>query len=174
MQSPFESLEALRPDVKPLFRQLRKAPAERISRMRQAHPECPESYWQFLSERGSGPLEQDGTPFTFEEELLSAEKDVFGDGEIYSNGAKGDLLLFGHESMGVYYGFDTGKQWGLVEVDEFRIVTPMHLSFDEFVVGLVLCYPQIAIKVHGGEWFDATGNSYRLSPPMSAMDSVQG
>ncbi len=72
-------------------------------------------------------------------------------------------MVFGHESMGMAYGFDTGRDWSLVEVDEMRIVTPLALNFEEFVVGLVLCYPQIAMKVVNGEWIDGVGKRYRLS-----------
>jgi len=159
----FENLETLRPDLKPMFGSLRKAEPDAVIEMRRQHPECPESYWAFLLERGTGAVEQDGEPFFFEERLLSAESELYRDRQIYDNGAKGDVMIFGHESMGTAYGFDTGDGWKLVEVDEFRIVTPLELTFAEFVIGLVLCYPQIAMRVESGEWVDGVGTRYRPS-----------
>lgn len=108
-------------------------------------------------------MEQDGEPFYFEERLISAESELYQDRQIYEGGAKGDVMIFGHESMGTAYGFDTGDDWKLVEVDEFRIVTGLNLSFQQFIVGLVLCYPQIAMKVEGQEWIDGLGMRYKLN-----------
>lgn len=159
----FEKLEAIRPDLKPMFGGLRKADPHVVHQMRAQHPECPDSYWSFLLERGTGTVEQEGEPFYFQERLLSAELEVFRDRQIFDNGARGDVMIFGHESMGTAYGFDTGRDWSLVEVDEMRIVTPLALTFAEFVEGLVLCYPQIAIKTVDGEWIDGVGNRYTLS-----------
>ena len=133
-----------------------------VAEMCKRYPECPESYWAFMLERGAGPLEQDGEPFSFEERLISAESELYCDRKIYDNGAKGDVMIFGHESMGTSYGFDSGDGWRLVEIDEFRIVTPLDLTFEEFVAGLVLCYPQIAMKVENGEWIDGVGTRYKL------------
>jgi hypothetical protein len=157
----FENLEALRPDLKPMFGRLQQATPEAVIEMRKEHPGCPEAYWVFLAERGTGIVEQDGEPFRFEERLVSAEFELYCDRQIYDHGAKGDVMVFGHESMGTAYGFDTGSGWGLVEVDEFRVVTALELSFQEFVIGLVLCYPQVALKVDGGEWLDGVGTRYR-------------
>jgi hypothetical protein len=157
----FMDLETLRPDLKPMFGRLRKAAEQAVAEMRQKYPYCPESYWAFMMERGSGALEQDGEPFFFVEQLLSAESEIYRDRQIYENGAKGDVMIFGYESMGTTYGFDTGNDWKLVEIDEFRIVTPLDLTFKEFVVGLVLCYPQIAIRVENREWVDGLGNRYK-------------
>ncbi len=159
----FEKLETIRPDLEPMFGRLRKADTNALREMMAQHPGCPDSYWAFVLERGTGAVEQEGEPFYFEERLLSAEFEVFQDRQIYDNGARGDVMVFGHESMGTTYGFDTGRDWSLVEVDEMRIVTPLALTFEEFVVGLVLCYPQIAMTVANGEWIDGVGKRYRLS-----------
>ena len=159
----FEHLETLRPDLKPMFGRLRKIPQDVVATMQERLPECPHAYWTFLLERGAGVIEQDGEPFCFEERLMSAETELYYDRLIYENGAKGDVIIFGHESMGTAYGFDTGDGWKLVEVDEFRIVTPLELTFEQFVIGLVLCYPQIAMKVESGEWVDGIGTRYRPS-----------
>ncbi len=146
-----------------MFERLQKANPEMIDGERAKYPHCPESYWQFLLERGFGSLQQDGEPFFFEKTLRSAEKDYFMDRLIYENGAKGDVMIFGSESMGTAYGFDSGDDWNLVEVDEFRIVTVLDLTFEEFVVGLVLCYPQIPMKRENEEWIDGVGTHYTLS-----------
>jgi hypothetical protein len=158
----FEQLDSIRPDLEPMFERLRKADPETINRERARYPKCPEAYWQFLLERGFGALQQDGEPFYFEQALRSAETDYFLDRLIYENGAKGDILIFGSESMGTVYGFDSGDDWKLVEVDEFRIVTVLDLTFEEFVVGLVLCYPQIPVKRENERWVDGIGTHYTL------------
>lgn len=159
----FENLEMLRPDLKPMFGRLRRATPQGVVEMSQRHPSCPMSYWTFMLERGAGAMEQDGEAFVFEEHLTSAASDFYGDGLIYKHGAKGEVMIFGHESMGTAYGFDSGYGWKLVEVDEFRMVTPLDLNFEQFVVGLVLCYPQIAVRVENGEWIDGVGTRYKLS-----------
>ena len=158
----FENLETLRPDLTPMFGRMRKADPQEVAEMRRCYPDCPESYWAFMLERGSGPVDQDGEPFLFEERLISAESELYCDRQIYENGAKGDVMIFGCESMGTSYGFDSGDNWRLVEVDEFRIVTALGLTFQEFVFGLVICYPQIAVKVENGEWIDGVGVRYGL------------
>jgi hypothetical protein len=158
----FENLESIRDDLEPMFGRLRKLTFEVVGPMREIYPHCPPEYWKFLMERGAGPLEQDGEPFFFEDHLVSAEKELYRDRLIYDNGAKGDVMIFGHESMGTAYGFDSGDGWRLVEVDEFRIVTPLSLTFEQFIVGLVLCYPQIAMSVEGEEWIDGVGTRYQL------------
>ena len=158
----FENVEDLRNDLKPMFGSLQKLSPKTIAAMRTQYPECPEAYWLFLLEWGFGAVQQDGEPFFFEKRLLSAEKELYFDRQIYQNGAKGDVLIFGHESMGTSYGFDTGDGWRLVEVDEFRIVTPLDLTFAEFITGLVLCYPQIPMRVENNEWIDGLGARYRI------------
>lgn len=159
----FEHLDSIRPDLEPMFEALQKADPEIVSRERAKYPQCPEAYWQFILERGLGPLRQDGEPFFFEQTLRSAETDYFLDRLIYEDGAKGDIMIFGSESMGTVYGLDSGDGWRLVEVDEFRIVTVLELAFMEFVTGLVLCYPQISMRRENEEWIDGVGTHYKLS-----------
>jgi len=158
----FENLESIRDDLKPMFGRLRRLTPEVVEPMQKLYPRCPVEYWKFLLERGAGALEQDGEPFFFEDHLVSAEKELYRDRLIYDNGAKGDVMIFGHESMGTAYGFDSGDSWRLVEVDEFRIVTPLSLTFEQFIVGLVLCYPQIPMSVEREEWIDGVGTRYQL------------
>lgn len=158
----FERLDSIRPDLQPMFRGLQQVDAEIINAERAKYPHCPEAYWRFLLERGFGGLQQAGEPFFFERTLRSAEKDYFLDSLIYENGAKGDIMIFGSESMGTAYGFDSGNDWRLVEADELRTVTALDLSFEEFVLGLVLCYPQIPIKRENGDWVDGVGTRYSL------------
>jgi hypothetical protein len=163
----FETLESLQTGHKGLLSQLQSVPKDRVRAMQNFYPGCPESYWNFLIERGTGFLSEEVNDpffFCFNEKLMSAEKDYFLDRQIYENGAKGDILIFGFENMGTAYGFDTGDEWKMVEVDELRIVTPLMLSFHQFVVGLVLCYPQIAIMVAEDEWVDGVGTRYKMNP----------
>jgi hypothetical protein len=161
----FEQLDFIRPDLKPMLGRLRKLPPEVVGPMMEKYPHCPSSYWEFLLQRGAGPLELDGEPFYFAESLVSAETELYCDRLIYEHGAKGDIMVFGHESMGTAYGFDSGDFWHLVEVDEFRIVTRLQLTFEQFVVGLILCYPQIAVCVDGNEWIDGVGARYQITNP---------
>ena len=85
-------------------------------------------------------------------------------------------MIFGSENMGTAYGFDSGDNWRLVEVDEFRIVTPLSLTFEQFINGLILCYPQIATSVEGEEWIDGVGTRYQLAAPTpdSARSTPRG
>ena len=157
----FEQLEKLRPDLDPMFDELTKASPDFVRSMKRSHPRCPDSYFSFLLERGTGALTQDGEFFFFDEQLLSAEE-FFGEHRIYEQGAIGDVMLFGREHMGIAYGFDTGAEWRLVEVDEFQIVSQLSLSFEQFVAGLVLCYPQIPVRAEGTELIDCVGTRYRI------------
>jgi hypothetical protein len=131
----FENLESIRPDLAKMFGRLRKVSRDSVDLMRKQYPGCPDSYWSFLMEMGVGPIEQDGEPFRFEECLLNAATELYQDDLIYENGAKGVVMIFGHESMGTAYGFDTGDNWSLVEIDEFRVVTRLGLNFEQFVIG---------------------------------------
>jgi hypothetical protein len=126
------------------------------------YPSCPVEYLEFIRERGVGALIDNGEHFVFESHLLSAEQEYFQDREIYSRGAKGDVLIFGWESGGTAFGFDVGDNWQLVEVDEYRTVTKLGLSFKRFVEGMLVCYPQIPMSYSAGRWEDGLKMKYEV------------
>jgi hypothetical protein len=157
----FEYLHKLRPDLEEIFSRLNPVNKEDLLKLIREYPDCPYEYFKFIEELGWGYLTYEGEPFYFEEKLISAEREYYKDKEIYKNGAYGDILIFGWENMGTAYGFDTGLNWQLVEVDEFRIVSKLSLSFIQFVVGLLICYPQIPTKYEDKTWYDGVGDSYK-------------
>ncbi|MCR9296034.1 MAG: hypothetical protein NXI32_25240 [bacterium] len=158
----YEHLESLRPEVGQLLAALTPHSEFEVQAMSDAKPSCPDQYLQFLRERGTGALIDNGEHFVFEGKLVSAEHDYFQDLQIYDHGAKGDVLIFGWESIGTAYGFDTGDDWRIVEIDEYRTVTKLELTFKQFVEGLLVCYPQIPMKYYSGIWEDGTKRQYVL------------
>ena len=107
----------------------------------------------------------EGEHFVFERRLLSAEHEYFKDRQIYDHGASGDVWIFGWENMGTAYGFDSGDGWRLVQIDEYRIVIKLKLSFKEFVEGLIVCYPQIPMEYTNGVWKDGVNRNYISRKP---------
>lgn len=97
------------------------------------------------------------------ERPLSAEKEYYLDQRIHDGGGKGDILVFGIDSTGIAFGFDTGDDWCLVEVGNYRIANKLDLSFEEFVVGIFVCYPDFPVTCNKGKWITATGEEYMLS-----------
>lgn len=124
------------------------------------HPELPNEYFDFLRRFGYGKLREAGEPENFSAhfevlmKLQSAEREYFGDTGIYQNGAKGDVLIFGLESTGIAYGFDVGNSNALVQVDNYRLVKNLRLSFAEFIFGLLACYPDLPERYEDGYWFN--------------------
>jgi hypothetical protein len=159
----YEHLETLRPDLRDLFSALSPVDPDTVQVLKGQLPDSPDEYWQFLLERGSGYLRADGEPFYFETTPVSAVRSYFRDELIFEGGARGDIWVFGWESQGIAYGFDSGDGWRLAEVDEYREVTHLSLSFKQFVEGLMVCYPQIAVSFDDGCWVDGVGNSYERS-----------
>lgn len=131
-------------------------------------PNCPESYWSFLMEIGAGKIKEPDEPenfpahFAFLKRLLSAEKEYYFDRRIYEGGAKGDIMIFGVDSAGIAFGFDTGDGWRIVEVDNYGIVNKLSLPFEAFVLGVFVCYPDIPVSYADGKWKAATGEEYSL------------
>lgn len=158
----YEHLESLRPEHGQLFASLTPSSDYEVQVVSDAHPSCPDEYLRLLRERGTGALIDKGEHFVFEGRLVSAEHDYFRDRRIYDHGAKGDVLIFGRESMGTAYGFDTGDDWQIVEIDEYRAVTKLGLSFKQFMEGLLVCYPQIPMKYDSGRWEDGVKRQYAI------------
>jgi hypothetical protein len=120
----------------------------------------PESYSAFLREIGVGVLVDDS--FVFLERPLDAAKDIYLDEQIYCKGtyelgARGVVWVFGTDSVGTSFGFDSGDDWRLVEVDNYRLVERLGLEFQEFVEGLLACHPQSPKYFSAGKWFDSAG-----------------
>lgn len=83
-----------------------------------------------------------GFHFTFLRCPIDAEKEVFNDDLVKRNGAVGPVCVFGHDQSGLTFGFDSGMNWKILEIDEDREVVPLKLTFKEFVEGLLVKYPQ--------------------------------
>jgi hypothetical protein len=158
----FEQLESLRKDLPLMFERLVPIPYETVMTWQQELPTCPQSYWQFLLERGSGELgpPQQLAPFRFFKGLCDAETEYYFDKDIYEHGAVGQIKLFGCESTGIAYGFDIGDHWKLVEVDNYRLVEKRTLTFGQFIDGLIVCYPQIPVHYRDGIWSDSMDIHY--------------
>ena len=93
---------------------------------RRTCPLLPEEYFAFLRERGAGMLQDDsfvilGGPMDAAREIYSDEQ-IYLDGP-YEAGAKGPVWVFGNDSMGITFGFDSGDSLRLVEIDNYRWVT---------------------------------------------------
>ena len=128
----------------------------------------PEGYAEFLKNFGAGKIKAPSEPANFPAHfevlkvLRSAEKDYFQDRIIYEHGAHGDVLIFGVESTGICYGFDSGNNNALVQVDNYRIVQKLDLDFDEFIFGIVACYPDFPEKYENGLWVNDLGDQFSM------------
>jgi hypothetical protein len=168
----YEHLIGLQPSGMDLLGGLKPLSSAELVKIRQKWPSAPGEYLAFLAERGSGSLE-DGSPlppFFFGPELLNAERDYYGDALFRENGpfeagAKGDVWIFGTDSTGTAFGFDSGDGWRILQIDNMRWVTRLDLSFKQFIEGLLICYPQLPRRYAENKWFDSSGASYeaRLS-----------
>lgn len=112
-----------------------------IDQIAKAWPGIPDDYLVFLRERGAGGMEE-GFHFVFLRAPLDAERDVFKDDLVTRNGAKGPICVFGHDQSGLTFGFDAGDEWRILEIDEYRELVPLDLSFRQFAEGLLQKYPQ--------------------------------
>lgn len=66
--------------------------------------------------------------------------------------------------MGITFGFEFGDGLRLVEIDNYRWVRRLGLTYGQFVEGLLVCHPQTPHFYDDGRWFDACGQAY--SPPL--------
>jgi hypothetical protein len=129
----------------------------------------PSSYTKFLTNFGSGkikpPNEPDRFPAHFEilERLRSAEKEYFQDTKIYEHGAKGDVLIFGTESTGICYGFDSGNNNAVVQIDNYRIVQNLDLDFEQLIFGIIACYPDFPESYGNGLWTNDLGDKFSIA-----------
>jgi hypothetical protein len=124
------------------FKDLSPLQTEELESITGRWPDLPAEYISFLREQGAGPIE-DGFHFNFLRVPLDACTEVFRDRLILERGAKGDVVIFGHDQTDSSYGFDTGNQNALVEVTEDRQVTPFRGTFGQFLERLVSDYPQL-------------------------------
>jgi len=129
----------------------------------------PNSYIKFLKNFGAGkikpPNEPDRFPAHFEilERLYSAEKEYFQDTRIYEQGAKGDVLIFGTESTGICFGFDSGNKNSVVRIDNYRIVENVALNFEQLIFGILACYPDFPETYENGIWSNDLGDKFSMS-----------
>jgi len=148
---------------KELFSGLVGMQADQILLLKERFPICPTEYWEFLKERGSGSLMDGGlSVMVVENGPQSAISDVFGDELILQYGAQSDVLIFLAEMSGMAYGFDTGDDSRIVEVDPDRTVSRLEIDFFHFMIGIDVCFPQIPHRYSDGRWYDIIGNSYSI------------
>jgi len=164
----YEKLEVFNALGCALLERLTPVSSGEISVMRQQWPAAPDEYFAFIQERGHGEIKEDDRALlllTIQPMLLSAKADYFGDDGIYKDGpyesgAKGEVWLFGWDSVGTAFGFDSGDNWRLLEIDNMRWITRLDLSFCQFVEGLLVCYPQRPASFANGVWRDSGDVSY--------------
>ncbi|WP_176037370.1 hypothetical protein [Brucella tritici] len=169
----FDDLIRLSPNRTQLIKNLKPVAETEIIAQRAKYPECPDAYWEFLIRFGYGKIKEENEPknfpahFEFTNELISAVDEYYKDRMIYDNGAKGDILLFGFDSLGTGFGFDSGDHYAVVRVDEFRIVEKLNIDFENFFLGLLVCYPDFPFSYASGEWSVETGEVYRINQKKS-------
>jgi len=125
-----------------LLSQLRPLAQGELEELLRRWPRLPNEYVQFLRERGAGPIE-DGFQFDFLSQPLDACSEVFKDREILERGAKGDVIVFGHDQSESSFGFDLGDANAIVQIDASRLVSRVPGSFAQFVEQLITKYPQV-------------------------------
>jgi len=167
----YKNLENLNPLGLLLLSNLQPMAADALNEIRQLSPNFPEEYLIFLQEHGFGIMREDESSLpllVINQQPIDAAKDYFGDDLIYSDGpyepgAKGTVWLFGSDSMGNAFGFDSGDNWSLMEIDNFRSITRLKLNFKQFIEGLFVCYPQKPISFSSGIWRDSGGGEYSVA-----------
>lgn len=166
--SMYEKLETRQSMGRALLERLRPVPSDDVGVMRQQWPSAPDEYFVFLQEWGHGEIKEDDYALpllTIQPTLCSAAADYFWDDGVYKDGpyeqgAKGEVWLFGWDSTGTAFGFDSGDSWRLLEIDNMRWITRLNLSFSQFIEGLLVCYPQRPASFSEGVWRDSGGNIY--------------
>lgn len=166
--SMYENLEALNALGRALMERLRPVSSDEAYVMRQQWPLAPNEYFAFMQERGHGEIKEEDSALpllTIQPMLRPAAADYFGDDGIYKDGpyeqgAKGEVWLFGWDSTGTAFGFDSGDNWRLVEIDNMRWITRLDLSFCQFIEGLLVCYPQRPVSFSNGTWRDSGDVAY--------------
>ncbi|MGK9416196.1 hypothetical protein ACSSUR_08570 [Pseudomonas cedrina] len=164
----YENLEAFNALGYALLERLTPITSGEVSVMQQQWPAAPGDYFAFMQERGHGEIKEDDSALpllTILPTLCPAAADYFGDDGIYKDGpyepgARGEMWLFGWDSAGIAFGFDSGDNWRLLEIDNMRWITRLDLSFCQFVEGLLVCYPQRPVSFANGVWRDSGDVSY--------------
>ncbi|MBK8287035.1 MAG: hypothetical protein IPK97_20415 [Ahniella sp.] len=164
----YENLDKLNMLAPVLLRELRPLGADALDDIRQLSQRFPAEYLSFLHERGYGVMKEDVSSFPLlvvNQRPVDAARDYFGDDLIYSDGpyeegAKDVVWIFGLDSTGTAFGFDSGDSWRLLEIDNSRCITRLDLTFKQFIEGLFICYPQRPIGFSSGIWRDSGGVEY--------------
>lgn len=140
-----------------------------INDIRDKYPLIPKDYLDFLKNFGPGKVREVGLPSRFPAHLEylkepeSAENSYFKDRRIYENGAIGDIIIFGVESNGVAYGFDSEDDFNIVQVDNYRIVEKLGLNFQEFFFGVLACFPDFPKRFSLGIWYNDIDEEFGIS-----------
>ena len=173
----YEELDQLDTEKKSLISTFVKVELEKILLYKSMLPKVPEEYWIFLSEVGYGKIQDPKEPsnypahFEISERLISAEKEYYEDKRIYEGGALGDILIFGFDSTGTANGFDTGNDYKLVEVDNYRISRVLDINFQYFIMGLLVCYPDSPERYALGKWYNYFGEEFTITDPIPSWET---
>lgn len=167
----YENLENLNVMGSVLLRELRPLEPYELDEIRQISPYFADEYLVFLRERGYGAINEDSSSFPLlvvNQRPVDAVKGYFGDYLIHSDGpyeagAKGVVWLFGVDSMGTAFGFDSGDSWQLMEIDNARCITRLDMTFKQFIEGLLVCYPQRPVSFSSNIWRDSGGVEYSIA-----------
>lgn len=152
-----------------LIRDLEALDYADVEKIRSSGHNYPTAYIRFMKNFGAGKIRGSNEPANFPAhfkvlaQLKSAEKEYFQDKQIYEHGAKGDVMIFGLEGTGICYGFDTGDANALVQIDNFQLVTKLAIDFDDFIFGILACYPDFPEKYKDGCWENDLGEKFSMS-----------
>ena len=138
----------------------------RITLLFAPHGGVPQDYLEVMADLGAceikGPEEPDNFPAHLRllPEPVSAIRTYYGDSRILQQGAAGDVLIVALDSTGAATGYDTEAGLRLVEVDNYRIVTPLPMALGAMVYGLVACWPDVPVAYRNGVWQTGDGRLY--------------
>ncbi|MFK0378908.1 hypothetical protein [Pandoraea sp. NPDC090278] len=165
----YENLKPLQPKGIPLLEDVVPLQEPEIAAIVARLPGIPNEYLVFLKEVGVGVWKDqaDLSPYYFPRTPEDAARDHFKDTLIYEEydgnpGAFGTVWIFAYDCVGTGYGFDSGDNWKIVEIDTTRTITRLELSFRRFVEGLLVCYPLIPTQYSDGTWVDLAGDSHSV------------
>ena len=167
----YEHLESLNSIAPELLSELRPLTPNELEDLLKISKSFPMDYLIFLKERGHGVWNENESSLpalVFVNCPINAAKDYYFDDQIYTNnssdsGAKGVVWIFAMDSVGTAFGFDSGDNWRLLEIDNYRNINHIEMTFKQFIEGCIVCYPQTPIRYSGnGIWIDMCGEAYSI------------
>lgn len=147
-----------------IFSDLKPIPYKNISESLKKFSSLPIDYLKFIEEIGVGYIADDGTSehINLIFPPVYAAQDYFDDKDIFEFGAIGDIIVIGWDCLGFLYGFDTGNDFQMVRVSPYQEVETLDLTFYQFILGILVCYPSIPMKYQNNRWLDLIGEIHSL------------